>query len=541
MKKLREIGTEDGKAARERLSGLSRFLAAAYFIHKEGASSISLKVDSDLRREFQNGVGDVVRLSPTGIYTSDFYDKKSEPKDFGVSSNFLTTGLALSRGTQRDYPSRPGALLKLDNEVVSLHPEFKENLISRYSFEEIRIALCLWLVRSKNFQDSDMAKISQDIQSHLKSKYGNEIGQFLCANPNEIESFLLSVQEPLSDQEPDLIALFAPETPETPEAPEAPEGRGNGAAQVNSGKRAGGGENVIYYGAPGTGKSHQIQKVVENEAHVVRTVFHPDLQNSDFFGGLKPQMRSGELCYDFVPGPFMEALKLAYCNPGEMVYLVIEELNRAAAAAVFGDLFLLLDRNEDGASDYDVSFPTAESREWFETATSETSSKLKLPSNLTIYATMNSADQGVFPLDTAFRRRWRQEYMHLDYQAGPEGHLKVVGADGTFHEVEWRKFVECLNGHLLKQDDLALAEDRLLGQWFVKPGDLKGSEIPGKILLYLWDDLLRHGGRDRIFRPEFKTYGSLFKAIGNAPIFCDGFLKALNLQAKIAEEDEDQA
>ena len=529
---LRELGEGDGKAARERVSGLSRFLAVAYFINREGASPISLKVESDLRKEFHHGVGDVVRLSSSGEYTSDFYDIKSEPKDFGVSSNFLTTGVKGSRGTKREYPNRPAPLLRLDDEAVSLHPDFKENLISRYSFDKIKTALCLWLVRSRNFENSSLLEISKDIQSHLKSLYGNEIGQLLCSEPREIENFLGAVQEPLDDQQPDLLDLFTPENPE---------GQQDEKGQEYQGERVKGGENVIFYGAPGTGKSYGINKVVNSCQHFVRTVFHPDLQNSDFFGGLKPQMRSGELCYDFVPGPFMDALKIAYCNPDEMVYLVVEELNRAAAAAVFGDLFLLLDRKKDGSGEYDVSFPTAESREWFKTATSETSDKLKLPSNLSIYATMNSADQGVFPLDTAFRRRWRQKYMPLNYEKGPAGHLKVRGADGTVYKVEWRKFVECLNGHLLKQDDLALAEDRLLGPWFVNSADLKETEIPEKVLLYLWDDLLRHGGRDRIFRPEFKTYGGLVKAIGTGPIFCDDFLKALNHHVKAATEDEDEA
>lgn len=528
---LRKIVEGDGKAVRERVSGLSRFLATAHLINLEGTNSISLRVDSNFRKEFYKDVGDVVRLSSSGDYTSDFYDIRPNLQG-DLSSNFLTTGLRDSRGSKREYPNRPAPLLMLDDEVVSLHPEFKKHLFSHYNFDKIKTAVCLWLVRSRNFASSSLSEISNEIQIYLNSHYGNEIGQILCFQQNEIVNFLADIQEPLSDQEPNILELFRPKNLEAQ--------RGEKGQEYQEG-RVKGGENVIFYGAPGTGKSYAINQVVRYCEHVVRTVFHPDLQNSDFFGGLKPQMRSGELCYDFVPGPFMEALKLAYLNPDQMVYLVVEELNRAAAAAVFGDLFLLLDRDQDGAGEYDVNFPTVESRDWFETATSETSNKLYLPSNLTIYATMNSADQGVFPLDTAFRRRWRQEYMHLNYKNGPKGCLKVFVADNTFQEVEWLKFVECLNGHLLTQDDLALAEDRLLGQWFVKQGDLKGDEIPGKVLLYLWDDLLRHGGRDRIFRPEFKTYGELVRAVRSAPIFCDEFLKALKLEARNSVEDEDEA
>lgn len=167
-----------------------------------------------------------------------------------------------------------------------------------------------------------------------------------------------------------------------------------------------GGENVIFYGAPGTGKSNRVEKKIKEAGkRPFRTVFHPDLQNSDFFGCLKPQMDGKKVRYGFSPGPFMKALAEAYKEPAEPVFLVIEELNRAAAAAVFGDLFLLLDRDEDGRGEYDVSFPSPESEQWFEKETGAAHKALQLPSNLFIYATMNSADQGVYPIDTAFRRR----------------------------------------------------------------------------------------------------------------------------------------
>ena len=124
-----------------------------------------------------------------------------------------------------------------------------------------------------------------------------------------------------------------------------------------------GAENVIYYGAPGTGKTHTVDQRVEGR-QCVRTVFHPDMQNSDFVGALKPVMQEDKVTYSFSPGPFAEALKMALLNPDKEAHLVIEELNRAPAAAVFGDLFLLLDRQPDGAGKYDVNFPTPEFRAW---------------------------------------------------------------------------------------------------------------------------------------------------------------------------------
>lgn len=306
-----------------------------------------------------------------------------------------------------------------------------------------------------------------------------------------------------------------------------------------------GGENVIYYGAPGTGKSNRVEKKIKEAGkRPFRTVFHPDLQNSDFFGCLKPQMDGKKVRYGFSPGPFMKALAEAYKEPTEPVFLVIEELNRAAAAAVFGDLFLLLDRDEDGRGEYDVSFPSPESEQWFEKETGAAHKALKLPSNLFIYATMNSADQGVYPIDTAFRRRWRQEYLPLDYKSGPGGDVAYVDATGKTHSLAWREFVKLLNGHLTSSQAMDIAEDRLLGQWFVKKKELDGKSIPEKVLLYLWDDLLRHEGRDLIFdTSRIKTYGSLaLETEKTGRILSDAFLAVLNAASEIeAAQPEDSA
>ncbi|MBR9863891.1 MAG: AAA family ATPase [Rhodobacteraceae bacterium] len=297
-----------------------------------------------------------------------------------------------------------------------------------------------------------------------------------------------------------------------------------------------GGENVIFYGAPGTGKSDRVEKKIKAAGkRPFRTVFHPDLQNSDFFGCLKPQMDGKKVRYGFSPGPFMKALAEAYKEPAEPVFLVIEELNRAAAAAVFGDLFLLLDRDEDGRGEYDVSFPSPESEQWFEKETGAPYKALQLPSNLSIYATMNSADQGVYPIDTAFRRRWRQEYLPLDYKSGPDGDVAYVDATGKTHSLAWREFVKLLNGHLTSSQTMEIAEDRLLGQWFVKKNELDGNRIPEKVLLYLWDDLLRHEGRDLIFdTSRIKTYGSLaLETEKTGRILSDAFLAVLNAASEI--------
>jgi hypothetical protein len=234
-------------------------------------------------------------------------------------------------------------------------------------------------------------------------------------------------------------------------------------------------------------------------------------------------MKGEKVHYEFAPGPFSQALKGAFLNEDDHVYLVIEELNRAPAAAVFGELFQLLDR-DDGIGRYKVNFPNPESKKWFFDQSVDLE-QLMMPSNLSIYATMNSADQGVFPLDTAFRRRWEQKYVPLYAGDGPTGNIHFIGQSGESWLIPWRSFVESLNDLLVQKFDVA--EDRLLGLWFVKSGEL-GESVPSKILLYLWDDLLRHENRGLLFSKGIKTFGELDKALeDNQRIFDAAFLEEL--------------
>lgn len=299
----------------------------------------------------------------------------------------------------------------------------------------------------------------------------------------------------------------------------------SGQPTPKQGKRVTGGDNVLYYGAPGTGKSHDVWERVGTDVSFV-TVFHPDMQNSDFVGTLKPGTDgAGNVTYSFRPGPFARAAAYAWAHPAKKVYLVVEELNRAVAAAVFGELFQLLDRSPEGGSRYEVDFPSPEFEKWFHKEAGQSAQRLSLPSNLWLLATMNSADQGVYPLDTAFRRRWRQQYLSIDYAKAPTEPVKVFGDDGGF-EVTWRQFVAALNNFLVEK--LEIGEDRLIGPRFLDAHDLVGGKLPGKLLIYLWDDLLRHNGRGDLFRPAVKTYGELHdRMLTNKPVFTELFLGRL--------------
>ncbi|PSU03264.1 hypothetical protein C0W81_12510 [Photobacterium aquimaris] len=285
-----------------------------------------------------------------------------------------------------------------------------------------------------------------------------------------------------------------------------------------------GATNKIFYGAPGTGKSHHIHKIEYKEADKIVTVFHPDTQYSDFVGALKPNMATDEdgnpyVAYQFRPGPFTKALIEAKLHPHKHICLVIEELNRAPAAAVFGELFQLLDREYDGESTYkiDASDPDmlAYINQSLEKAGVASIEQLEIPANLSLLATMNSSDQAVMPLDTAFKRRWRFKFIDIDFSHAdvPNHDFHLSTKSGVF-KISWPTLASIINDVLIEAH---VAEDRLLGPFFVKRDEIETTEaakqtLSSKLFVYLWDDVLRHIGPKKIFAPEYLTYGRLSSA-----------------------------
>jgi len=299
--------------------------------------------------------------------------------------------------------------------------------------------------------------------------------------------------------------------------------------------------NTIYYGAPGVGKSFCIDQKC-NDENSIRTIFHPDTQNSDFVGCLKPKMNGTDVIYEFRAGPFTKAIVKAYNNHDKHIYLVIEEINRASSAAVFGEIFQLLDRNAAGRSVYPIDLADPDMLEYIESKAPEaiTNGQLRIPSNLSLFATMNSSDQAVMPMDTAFKRRWVFEYIPIDFSSCPMGSLSIPIRDNGEIKVNWSDFAKSINNALI---DNSIPEDRLLGPWFLSPAELKTSELAqqalkGKVCLYLWDDVLRHGHSTVIFDVGIKNYGQLntsFKR--NNPIFNERIEHEL-LNVAITQVDE---
>lgn len=266
--------------------------------------------------------------------------------------------------------------------------------------------------------------------------------------------------------------------------------------------------NRIFFGAPGTGKSHQLNEEAGHyftDANIERVTFYPNYSYAQFIGTYKPIMEGKDIAYAYVPGPFMRQWIRAMQNPAVPVLLIVEELNRANAPAVFGDTFQLLDR-KNGVSEYSVA-TSEDLKKYLQSLISENNhasdgkadwewlpadtkiDSISLPSNLYIWTTMNSADQGVFPLDTAFKRRWDNTYIGLDEK-------KDVIADRNFHFsggfYNWDEFRTKIN-YLLSS--CRVNEDKLLGPFFLNPIGLSDedfvSKFKSKVLMYLYEDAAR--------------------------------------------------
>lgn len=323
----------------------------------------------------------------------------------------------------------------------------------------------------------------------------------------------------------------------------------------------GNGVNRIFYGMPGCGKSYHIDHAIlgkdketkeykgdYEKENIIRTTFYQDYSNTDFVGQILPKISKSDngekdiVEYIFNPGPFTIALIQAISNPTKKVALVIEEINRGNAPAIFGDIFQLLDRDENSISeygivnvgimdylnDYDFIVNGEKKRYVF--------SEIKIPGNLDIFATMNTSDQNVYTLDTAFIRRWDKERIKNSFKGCSFASIKVPGMDYT-----WQEFVDAINGHIAKHlEDLQVNEDKQIGVFFVKERLLKANnseKFAYKVFDYLWSDVakLDHG----IFFNHFDTLEALISAYvkDGVKVFKPGIFDKKETP-QVVEEDE---
>ena len=264
------------------------------------------------------------------------------------------------------------------------------------------------------------------------------------------------------------------------------------------------GNNTIFYGVPGCGKSYQIKKLLKSvpDENVVRILFHPEYTYSDFVGQIIPVTEDGKITYNFVPGPFTEILKQANIKKNEDFYLIIEEINRGNAPAIFGDLFQLLDR-KDGESEYKIN-----NKDIAKIVYLDENKKVYIPKNLTIFATMNTCDQNVFTIDTAFKRRWRMKRIKNDFDCAED----ILGKKISFENgvsFTWKEFATRVNDVIMRIDSIMSVEDKQMGVFFVKDKDFEDVRIfAEKVLMYLWDDVVRFD-KSQLFNSKYKTLDSV--------------------------------
>lgn len=321
------------------------------------------------------------------------------------------------------------------------------------------------------------------------------------------------------------------------------------------------GFNKIFYGIPGCGKSYKIDAMLNHkpefvdeaiknkiakkadESDIIRTTFYLDYSNSDFIGQIYPCVEKVEVndddgsvgyksivTYKRIPGPFTKALLRAYQHlidkDNSQVYLIIEEINRGNAAAIFGDTFQLLDR-KNGDSEYPINNEFIESylKENLENIESLPSNynleRIMIPHNLTIFATMNTSDQNIFPLDTAFKRRWNRERITNDW--GKVGHIK--GMYIPYTDITWENFAKTINKEMISQSikkDAPISEDKQMGAYFanedmltdgpMEKDDVKLSNFENNILDYLYNDVTKFD-HSILFEKQLNSIDNIYERI----------------------------
>ncbi len=322
--------------------------------------------------------------------------------------------------------------------------------------------------------------------------------------------------------------------------------------------------NVLLYGVPGSGKSWTIEhEYCTKETKVDRLVFHPDYTYSDFIGQILPNVsEDGQVSYAFTAGPFTNILKEAYNNPRTEYVLVIEEINRGNAPAIFGEVFQLLDRKAEILDKEDDGFPIGTSEYGITNANmakiiyGNPDHKVRIPSNLSIIGTMNTSDQNVFTLDTAFQRRWDMRLIENSFDELDENFANATILDT---EVRWQDFCVEINKIIIGNNArMTSSEDKRLGAYFIHLRDLQyddreeekyenefedlkrreryeklseedaerlrqiraarkqNRKFPEKVLKYLWDDAFKYN-REVVFETgKYSSLESIIKYFTNA-------------------------
>ena len=569
------------QGATQKISAI-RYVLALDMFYKQYKRECNTR-DSNDKAEFVRNINRIVAINDD-FYTPNFYiPLASHQGDCAVGSNFYSVGAVknslINPSMVINYPQRGNTpLFEIQNGKLFWRSEMISNLKSYISSEEHKLALALWIVR--NYQ-LDSSYILTEIDKIYHSIFTDELCNILIPKYGTDENLRMidfTNQLTLIDQN-DIERLFNIVHKTYKNSPSLP-------------------LQQIFYGAPGTGKSHKVNKEIQNTANalVFRTTFHPDSDYSTFVGAYKPTMKSADrlysadelidklseiktlghtypchkfaakywyslkglsaadikrivvacdfpesmtvevgkgiaigeemakhvqndkIVYSFVPQAFLKAYVAAWQNPEQPVFLVIEEINRGNCAQIFGDIFQLLDR-KDGVSEYPIkadqdirNYLAKEFAGYDLDANILSGEELVLPANLHIWATMNTSDQSLFPIDSAFKRRWDWKYMPI-HDAGENWTIALSDV-----EYDWWDFVEKINNVI---GNMTSSEDKKLGYFFCKAcnGKIDAEKFVNKVVFYLWNDVFKdYELSDKAFQDgEGKlTFNKFYTPLGDA-------------------------
>ena len=496
--------------------------------------------NSQDKASFVEKVGIVVALE-NGFYTTNFYVPVAEHQgDFSVGSNFYSVGAVknslMNPAVRISYPQRGSSPLF---EIQDGKLYWKKELLKNFSFyvpsAEFKCALALWLCRARQVRLED---IYGTLKSQIEILFTSELTEILMPSIEIFETTLKKLNvaanfNPAYISKDDIESIF----------------------KQNQNKNLP--RQIIYFGAPGTGKSFRVEQITEQYGDdVIRTTFHPDSDYSTFVGCYKPSMESipqtytvegkekpiigkdgeqvakKEIVYSFVPQAFTQAYTRAWLNPDKPIFLVIEELNRGNCAQIFGAIFQLLDRNANNESAYSIipdhdlqQYLAAEFKDAENIPSDIKESKaMRLPANLYIWATMNTSDQSLFPIDSAFKRRWIWKYIPI---ANAELGYKIQVGN---HQYDWWTFVEKVNGEI---EQATKSEDKKLGYFFAKADNniIAADTFVSKVVFYLWNDVFKDSYDKTIFKNDL-TFHKFFQPNGDPKIeVIDQFMHDLDLKA----------
>lgn len=528
LKAFRALAQLDGGNVQQgltvKVSVIRYALAIDALLKRDGLSRFDTR-DIVQKKRFYEEVSHVVHVCD-GFYTNNFIALKEDDGSCCSNSNFIAGGPVLKSKTSDktfSYPSNCGAereVLEVRNEQVWFHPQAFRNLQKYLFTSKLKVALCLWL----NRQNSDFGtidRLDEDMRKELLGRYSNNLMQVISTTREEVMRFV-GTEDVLMEK----VCRFNFEDFNNAE---------------HSDRKTLLPHQWIVYGPPGTGKSRGIEEMVKDYPdRVIRTTFHPDSDYSTFVGAYKPTMvddpyetivqvnkivrdregkdsvqselkpvRQRHIAYLFVEQAFTKAYVKAWRTwaerpsggVAESVYLIIEEINRGNCAQVFGDIFQLLDR-ENGFSQYPIQadedlrqhlakeFESLDFGEKFEKV--RLGRELVLPSNLYIWATMNTSDQSLFPMDSAFKRRWNWQYVPIKDAAKNWQIVFSVEEGGKVERktYSWWDFLCRINDVI---ERLTSSEDKQMGYFFVKPinGEIDEKLLVNKVFFYLWNDVFR--------------------------------------------------